>query len=357
LDASGNRYIFRGANERAAGEYELFFGGVVLGYRLPTEDIQGEVLSRVMQDGSYTWVVEAVAADGSQDRQTGTLLIQDADVQLPDLRGFSISPTAFTPNRDGVDDRTFINLALTKDAKLTVTLIEAGSGLQRVIPEKPGKAAPDSVGLHTFEYEGDVDLDVEPPPDGTHQVVALAQDRVGQQVRVQGELTIANGGVPRAEIVNATVTYNTSTVLQGGVLEFELVVENYGVAPLRTTDPAPGYLYHDTETANTFGFYEQSGAWRVGIDCDVCIRDYPWRWALGDRSDLTKIGDFYYLMPGKRAVITGKIQLDTIPDRNPLYFWAGLIHEDVEVSSVNNRVDPQLIKIVPFNEQNEYEQP
>jgi hypothetical protein len=32
------------------------------------------------------------------------------------------------------------------------------------------------------------------------------------------------------------------------------------------------------------------------------------------------------------------------PSLNPQYFWAGLIHENVEV--VNNRVDPHLITIV-----------
>ena len=37
--------------------------------------------------------------------------------------------------------------------------------------------------------------------------------------------------------------------------------------------------------------------------------------------------------------------LTEAPDRNPLYFWAGLIHEDVEVAEVNNRVDPELITI------------
>jgi len=33
-----------------------------------------------------------------------------------------------------------------------------------------------------------------------------------------------------------------------------------------------------------------------------------------------------------------------IPSLNPQYFWAGLIHERVEV--VNNRVDQELITIV-----------
>jgi hypothetical protein len=34
-----------------------------------------------------------------------------------------------------------------------------------------------------------------------------------------------------------------------------------------------------------------------------------------------------------------------VPPRNPLYFWAGLIHEDVEIAPLNNRVDPRRVLI------------
>jgi len=85
------------------------------------------------------------------------------------------------------------------------------------------------------------------------------------------------------------------------------------------------------------------------LDCDTCIRDYPWRWALGTPEELTKIGDYYYLMPGQRVTISSSVQITNVPERNPLYFWAGLIHEDVEISNVNNRVDPFFVTIVPGN--------
>jgi hypothetical protein len=104
------------------------------------------------------------------------------------------------------------------------------------------------------------------------------------------------------------------------------------------------------EQANTIGQYLQSGAWRVGINCDTCGTDYPWRWALGKTSDLTNIPDSlgrpqYYLMPGQKVEVTGSIVLDRIiAARNPQNFWAGLIHEEVAV--VNGNVDPQLVTIV-----------
>jgi hypothetical protein len=51
-------------------------------------------------------------------------------------------------------------------------------------------------------------------------------------------------------------------------------------------------------------------------------------------------------MPGQRSVVTGAIALDRIvTSRNPQYFWAGLIHEEVNV--YNNRSGLELIQIDP----------
>jgi hypothetical protein len=47
-------------------------------------------------------------------------------------------------------------------------------------------------------------------------------------------------------------------------------------------------------------------------------------------------------MPGERAVVSGSIRLvGPFGERNPQPIWAGLIHEDVEISQFNNRVDPR----------------
>ena len=51
-------------------------------------------------------------------------------------------------------------------------------------------------------------------------------------------------------------------------------------------------------------------------------------------------------MPGDRALVTGGIRMvGKFGERNPQPVWAGLIHEDVEVSQFNNRVDPKAILI------------
>ena len=345
LNESGRRFRFRNDNPRPSGEHQLLFSGIVEGFTIHAEEFEGEILTRVLPNGDYTWIIEA-RTNKEFEKLSGPLTVTGADIYLPEIRGFSVSPPLFTPNRDGISDRVWVNLFLTKPAQVNVHLLD-DVGNERPIAERPGEIAPNQPGLHTFEYEGGVDLGVNPPPDGVYNVVAQAEDVLGQKMRAESRLTIKHGGVPRADIVNGYVNFSETTVIQGEKLTFTLTVENYGGAPIRTSGPAPGFAYAQDENANSFGWYEESGAWRVGIDCDTCIRDYPWRWALGTRTELTKIGEHWYLMPGQRATVRGDITITHVPARNPLYFWAGLIHEDVEVSNINNRVDPHFITIIP----------
>ena len=345
LDEVGVRHVFRLGSPRGKGEHELLFSGIVNGYTLAEEEVEGHVLARVLQNGDYTWVIEA-RSESELAQLSGSLSVVQADNTLPDIRGFSVSPPVFTPNRDGISDRVWINLFLTKEALVNVKMID-DDGVGLPIAEREGNVAPGEVGFHTFEYEGGVDLGVSPPADGVYEIYALAEDRLGQKVQARSELGIEHGGVPRADIVNANVEFSDTIVVQGNTLTVTLTVENYGAAPIRTTGPAPGFVYNQEENSNSVGWYEESGAWRVGVDCDTCIRDYPWRWSLAPMEELTKIGEYWYLMPGQRVTVSGGIIITEIPARNPLYFWAGLIHEDVEISNINNRVDPHFITIVP----------
>lgn len=349
LAADGRRYDFRAQKPRDSGEHSLLFSGVVEGFTLPDEQEEGVILRRVLPDGKYRWVIEAAdTPGGTGEMVSGDLTVEDADTTLPEMRGFSIHPPVFSPNQDGIGDRTTINIYLVKPSDLHVTLF-GPDGSTYPIPEKQGAIKPGEIGLHMFDYEGGVDLGASPPPDGTYRVLAETSDAVGQRMQVTGTLTIRDGGVPRADIVNADVAFNATTLVLGETLVFTLTVENYGDAPIRTSGPPPGTVYDMQQNSNTLDWFEESGAWRVGIDCDTCIRDYPWRWALGTPEMLTPITEdgktHYYLMPGRRASITGGVRLTEIPERNPLYFWAGLIHEDVEISPVNNRVDPHFVTI------------
>jgi len=348
----GERYYFRKEQPRSAAQYDVLFGGVIDG--------------RLVPDGAYRWTVEATDATGEHQSAEGHLTLSGGDPVAPEITGFSILPQTFTPNRDGISDRTKINVYLNKPAALQVmlqnTLCNGSASPPPGLPDldcTPFPVAedpqtkearqPGEEGLHQFDYDAGVDLGADPPPDGEYVVTARAEDAVGQVTVVTGTLAIQDGGVPRAEIVDLDVAFSSQSVLLGQTLYFTLTVDNYGAVPIRTSGPAPGYVYDLDQNFNGPGFAEESGAWRIGIDFDTSLRNYPFRWAVGGPDDLiVKEIDgqkYYYLPPGKRATITGGIRITDLPERNPLYFWAGLIHEDVEISSINDRVDPHLITI------------
>lgn len=383
----GRVFTFREDERRIADDYTVLFSGVVAGYLNEDEAIEGEVLRRLMPDGAYTWRLRAVTDDGETDERTGTLTIQEGDAPLPELTAFTIEPLIFTPNQDGVSDRTQINVFVNKPAELSVFLLGA-DGQPIYIPERIETNRIGEAGMHPFDYDGGVDRNADPPADGTYQVVALARDAVGQEVQRTGTLTLETGGKPYGQIVpqtsGATVVFTTQTwedryaslpdafgdliampddpqdvnlnaltIPVGDLLIFRLTVENVGRVPLRTTGPAPGTVYDWSQRAATFGLYDESGAWRVGIDCTTAASDYPWRWALGDDNLISEndpvTGDLYQYLPvGDISIVWGAIRMSEIEARNPQNCWAGLIHEDVQV--VNQSVGPRTVELVEVGE-------
>ena len=351
LEASdGTRHYFRQDQPRPAGTYDVLFGGVIDGQLLP--------------DGEYKWIVEADDRAGQNQSAEGQLTISGGESVRPQIT-MTVSPQEFTPNRDGISDRVKINVNVNTTTTLFVTLqnILCHDSVPPPdqplldctsfpLAENPGTneaRQPGEKGLHLFDYDAGVDLGAEPPPDGTYVITARAEDQVGQVAVTTDTLTIKDGGVPRAEIVDGVVDFSAKSLLVGDTLYFTLTVENYGAVPIRTSGPPPGYVYELDQNFNVPGFAEESGAWRVGIDFDTSQRNYPFRWAVGGPNDLVvQVIDgkkYYYLPAGKRVTITGGIHITMKPPRDPLYFWAGLIHEDVEISSINNRVDPHFITI------------
>ena len=218
--------------------------------------------------------------------------------------------------------------------------------------------------------------------------MARARDLEGQVVEQGAQLSIRNGGKPLAEIVPQTIgvdvafavqpwqeRYRSSADSPGDriavpddvqdnrltaitlqineeMLVFRLTVENYSDVPLRTTGPPPGTVYQQDQRAATLDAFDESGAWRVGIDCMTAETDYPWRWALGSDADLytefdeTNGNSYSYLAPGRQVVVWGGIRFTDIEERNPQNCWAGLIHEDVEVSIRNRNVGSREIELV-----------
>jgi hypothetical protein len=348
-DDTGRGYVFRPPRRVGASEdpYTVYFGGVVEGYSTPSDDeLDYTVLKRMLPDGDYTWTLAAELEDGSSQAVTGDLAISGADTLLPGIQGFSIYPKTFSPNQDGIDDRVTINLVLEKDVEDLRVYLIGQDGTRHHISEDERATEPNAKGWHTYDYDGGIDAGSEPPPDGAYTVVAEAQDAMGQQVRVTDTLTLVNAGLPRAYIVNGDVEYSATSLVISQTLCFTLTVENDSDTPLRTTGPWPGTTYASDQNFNTLGWSEESGVFRVAMDFDTSLRNYPFRWGIGQPGvDLVEIDGDWYLPPEARSQVTGCVEIVHVPVRNPLYYWMGLIHEDVEIAAVNNRVDPNFVTI------------
>ncbi|MFN2136440.1 MAG: hypothetical protein ACK2UK_10835 [Candidatus Promineifilaceae bacterium] len=347
---AGDKFYFRDAKPRGAGDYKVLFSGVVDGYGLPEDEVQGEILSRLLQDGVYTWTIEATDEQGVREVQQGTLAIAESDALLPEMRGFELDKDLFTPNRDGISDRVQAQFYLAKEVDELRVYLLTEDGTEIPISELEREVPANMPGRHVYDYEGGVDNGATPPADGTYPIVAEARDLEGQRMRVEDSLTILYGGVPRADIfappAGDTVSWSATAVALCDTITFTMTVENYGTTPIRTTGPAPGVVYDSDWNYNTLGWHTESGAWRAAIGFENELTNYPFRWSLGNPDDLEEIDGYTYLMPGERAVITGGIRVvGPFGDRNPQPIWAGLIHEDVEISEFNTRVDTQDILV------------
>ena len=383
----GRVFFFREQQARGDGDYTVQFSGVVDGYLNEGEAVAGVIERRLVPNGDYKWVLEATT-EGERELAQGSLRVEAGDTPLPLMSEFAIAPDRFSPNQDGIDDRVSINVYLEKDvARLDVYLLgpdEARIPISARVEERQYGEA----GRHRYDYEGGIDLGVDPPPDGAYTVVALAQDKVGQRIRRSGQLTIELGGKPYAEIAPQTpgvdvafevqppsarytasadapgallpmpddpAAYATSqqiTVPLDHLLVFRLTVENYGDVPIRTSGPPPGTVYRQEQLAASLDYFDESGAWRVGIQCQTSTSSFPWRWAVAADDALTEVvdaasGNTYRFLPaGQRAVVWGGIQLTEVEARNPQNCWAGLIHEDVAISLRNNHVGMRSIMIL-----------
>lgn len=353
---AGERFYFRENRRRSPGDYSVLWGGGVdEPQTVDTDYGPQEILSRVLPDGTYTWHVTAETPAGDVDEATGFITLRDGDTEVPELHNFAVVPQTFRPNQDGLrDDWVSISYYLTKDVETVIIYLRdpAEPGVKLPIAEDPGLAKPTDEGFHEYRYEGGVDLNAEPPPDGTYEIVGEARDRAGNAVRVVRELTIEEGGKPRADIAQGEVAWEgemnrvVSTPL-GDKLCFTAVVTNEGTVPIRTTGPWPGQEYLFSENYNTLAsdgheeWFQQAGVWRFGINYDTTGIDFPFRWAIGRPEDLERRvidgRDQWYLLPGTSGEVSGCIVMDEAPPVGTNFWWAGLIHEFVEVA--NNYVD------------------
>ena len=305
IDERNTEYVFRSPTRLSVSEtpYSVFFSGVVDAYTLPGENTHDyTILKRVLPDGPYSWSIHAVTEDGKKSTAQGELLIQDSDTVLPGIHGLSVFPASFSPNQDGIDDRTTINLTLNKDVEKLKVFLVGEDGIEHQIGEN--EVVTDyKKGWYTYDYDGGIDTGSTPPQDGDYRVYATAQDIVGQQTIASDTLTIHDAGLPRAYIVNAEVEYSTSSLVLSESLCFTLTVENDSDTSIRTTGPWPGTTYQSDENYNAKNYSEESGAFRVGMDFDTSLRNYPFRWGIGRPGiELIQIDQYWYLPPRARSV-------------------------------------------------------
>jgi hypothetical protein len=348
-DTNGRQYTFRPSNPLSLNEnpYTVYFGGVVEGYTVSYEETYPfDISKRMLPDGIYTWRIQAETGEAEVAWETGTLAVQQADTQLPGIRGFAVFPKTFSPNQDGIGDRVRVNLALDKDVEELRVYLKGVDGILRPLPEDEKLTKPNTQGWHTYDYDGGIDAGSEPPPDGVYDVIAEVRDKMGQRATVSDTLEIVNAGLPRAYILNGEVEYSVTTMVLSETLCYTLTIDNDSTTHIRTTGPWPGTTYRSDQNFNTLGWSEESGVFRVGMDFDTSLRNYPFLWGIGQPGvDLVEIDGNWYLPPATRSIVTGCIQVVEMPIRNPLYYWMGLIHEDVQIAMVNNRVDPNFVTI------------
>ncbi len=368
IDEQGDRFYFREDRPRSAGEYRVQWGGVI-NQRIwqETDTVRQSVESWVLPDGVYTWVVEATDERGESARIEGPIVLSGGDTVVPELRKFTVSLPTFTPNQDGLDDRTGVAYFLNKDVdSVRVFLYDpAEPGVEYPIEEQERSAKPGEAGYHYYDYDGGVDRGADPPKDGTYVVMAEARDLAGHHVVVSSTLQIVNGGMPRAEVVNGEIQWGealrslegTEVYLPlGATLVFTTYIENYGRVPIRTSGPMPGTQYRNDENYNTLAlkqgqdsYHQQAGVWRFGINLDVSETDFPYRWAVGTPDELRREvidgREQWFLDPGQRGTVTGSIELVGPFPREAIFAWGGLIHEYVGVKAENNYVDRLLVNI------------
>lgn len=336
-DAHG-KYVLRENQSRAAGDFQILFGG--------------SVDNRTLNDGTFQVVVTAQDENGLHEEKIGTLNIVNADTSLPELQNFTVFPQEFTPNQDGLDDRVIIRYYLTKPARVNVYLTNGKKKFPIDEKKETTLLTEDKlseIGPHEYDYDAGIDRGAPPPPDGRYTIVAEAVDANGNTIRQEAPLTIKDGGTPRAAIIGSAGDFNPTVVPLGEIVFFTVTVKNVGTVPIRTKGPEPGFVYSTSQNFSTVEQFEEPGIWRLGVDSEgnSIGRQYPYRWQLGANNELTKIEregkTIYYLMPGQTATISGGIKIIDKPPKVDPHYWFGLVQEQVRI--VEDHVEPTRITV------------
>lgn len=314
IGPDGKQYVIRKPQMRAPDQYEIRFRGTV--------SVPGTDWLRVLPDGSYKLTIQAKDTAGQVITRSSELKIANADTTPPQITKVYVEPKTFSPNGDGINDTVRVSYQLTKKAEVRIYATNATGGFFLIQAPKETVAS-----LQSFQWDGTAGGGAV-LPDGKYEFHIEATDAAGNFTDYVTNVTIHNGGIPRAVITNVRIS--PTAIPLGGILNVSITVKNTGTAPLRTLGPPPGTKYTTNMNFSSFKdpkdpakslYYERPGVWRVGVSWQNASQPYPVRW--GFFKDLTR-----ELMPGETVTVDGSVQvLDTTQHQQ--VFYAGLIQEGV----------------------------
>jgi alpha-tubulin suppressor-like RCC1 family protein/murein DD-endopeptidase MepM/ murein hydrolase activator NlpD len=118
---------------------------------------------------------------------------------------------------------------------------------------------------------------------------------------------------PAAKITN--VQFTPQSLRSGEQIKVSITVQNIGSTVMHTQGPNPNFVYQEGQSAQSLGYGDQAGMFRVAVGCSgaTACNDYPYRWGLG--SDLN---------PGESRTVVGYIKLNTV---RTIPYYAGLVEE------------------------------
>jgi hypothetical protein len=304
-------------NDRDPDSYAIPFGGIV--------DVPNTQDRRVLQNGDYKVVFQARAKDGQTVERSVDAVVKDADPVALEIKDINLSLPVFEPNGQGVRqingrvenlDQTVINYSLSKDASVSLWVVDKDGNQTAITADPKAKAGLQSV---TWLGKGPDGIALK---DGAYILHIKAQDDSGNVTERTTQVTIQNSGTPQVQVMSAR--FRPSAIGIGGTIQVEVTVKNIGDVAIRTQGPPPGTTFksnmrYTDPSFNRPGdaeppYVDKPGIWRVGVDWTSSGGQYPARWGFFQ-------DDNRMLQPGEEVTVRGGIQL-LAPQPPDVDFWA-----------------------------------
>lgn len=307
-------------NDREPDSYAVPFGGIV--------DVPNSSDRRVLSDGTYKLVFQARPQNGGPAvEQTVEAVVQNADPVPLQIGDVSLSLPTFEPNGQGVRqvdgrledlDRTTINYSLSKDASVSVWVVDSKGGQTAITADPKAKA-----GLQHYTWDGK-GPDGIALKNGVYTLHVQAQDDSGNVTEKTTQVTIENSGTPQVQIMS--VRFLPTALGIGGTVQVEVTLKNIGDVAIKTQGPPPGTIFKSNSSytdpifnkpgSQEPAYEDRPGLWRVGVRWTSSAGQYPARWGFFQ-------DDSRELQPGEEVTVRGGIQL-VAPQPPELDFWATL---------------------------------